>query len=179
MSNPSTTTSAWRRTVTRSGKSAVAALLAGGVMLVAACSSSGSTASSTHSVKANPAAHVSGSPAPAPSGTVNCKNLDSLRTSLVSLSHSSVSPSSATTIAADLTNIDKQLAALKGQPGGAFSSQANQLSASMDQIKKAAANLPAHSIAGARQLTGALTALKSKAQPAINEMNKLCPKSTT
>ena len=154
-------------------------MLAGGVMVVAACSSSGSTAASTHSVKANPAAHVSGSPMPAPSATVNCKNIDSLRTSLVSLSHTSVSPSSATTIAADLTNIEKQLAALKSQPGGAFSSQANQLSASLDQIKKAAANLSTHPIAGARQLTTALTALKSKAQPTVNEMNKLCPKSTT
>ena len=116
---------------------------------------------------------------PTASATVNCKSIDSLRASLVSLSHTSVSPGSATTIAADLTNIEKQLAALKGQPSGAFSSQANELSAAVDQIKKAAANLSADPTAGARQLTGALTALKSKAQPAINEMNKLCPKSTT
>jgi hypothetical protein len=179
MTNLSTTTPAGRRTVTRSARSAFAALLVGGLVLVSACSSGGSTAASTHSVKANPAAHVSGSAVPAPSATVNCKHIDSLRTSLVSLAHTSVSPGSATTIASDLTNIEKQLAALKSQPGGAFSSQASQLSASVDQIKKAAASLSAHPIAGARQLTGNLTALKSKAQPMINEMNKLCPKSTT
>jgi hypothetical protein len=176
MSNLSMTTPAWRRTVIRPVKSAVTALLVGGVMLVAACSSSGTTAS-TQNAKASPAAHVSGSAAAHVS--VNCKNVESLRSSLVSLSQTSVSPTSATTIAADLTNIQKQLAALKGQKNGAFSSQANQLSASMDQIRKAAAELPANPIAGAKKLTASLTALKSKAQPMINEMNKLCPKSTT
>jgi hypothetical protein len=179
MSNLSTTAPGWRRTVTRSATTAVAALLAGGMMLIAACSPSGSTASSAQSAKANPAAHVSGSPVPAATATVNCKTIDSLRASLVSLSHTSVSPGSATAVAADLTNIQKQLAALKSQPHGAFSSQANELTAAMDQIKKAAAELPAHPMAGARQLTGDLAALKSKAQPMISEMNKLCPKSTT
>lgn len=176
MSNLWTTTPAWRAAI-GSVRSAVTALVVGSVMLIAACSSSGSTASSTQSVKASPAAHVSGSPAA--NANVSCKNIDSLRASLMSLSRTSVSPTSATTIAADLTNIEKQLAALKGQPGGAFSSQAKELSASVDQIKKAAAELSAHPIAGARQLTGDITALKSKAQPAINEMNKLCPKSAT
>jgi hypothetical protein len=175
MSNLSTNTPACRRTVISSIRSAVTALLVGSVMLIAACSSSGTTASSTQKAQANPAAHVSG--APAANGTVSCKNIDSLRASLVSLSHTSVSPTSAGTIATDLKNIETQLAALKSQPGGAFSTQAKELTASVDEIKKAAAAISTHPLTAAKQLTGALTALKAKAQPMISEMNKLCPKS--
>src|SRR5258708_24052899 len=79
MSNLSTTTRGWRRTVIRSVRSAVTALLVGGVMLVAACSSSGTTASGAQNAKASPAAHVSGSAAA--HARVNCKNIDSLRAS--------------------------------------------------------------------------------------------------
>jgi hypothetical protein len=144
-------------------------------MLVAACGSSGSTAagaSISHS-----AAAVAGGSASAPA-KVNCANVDSLRRSLESLSHTSLSPSSAGTLTADLKNIQTQLAALKGHGGRQFSGTTSELTASVNQIQKAAAELEANPTAAITQLTTALTALKGKTPPVIKELNAACPKST-
>lgn len=144
-------------------------------MLVAACSSSGSTAGGASISK--PASAVAGGSGRA-SAKVNCANVDSLRRSLESLSHTSVSPSSAATLTADLKNVQTQLAALKGQGGGQLSGVTGELTASLNQIQKAAGELGTNPTAAITQLTTALTALKGKIPPVIKELNAACPKST-
>jgi hypothetical protein len=144
-------------------------------MLVAACGSSGSTAAGASISR--PASAVAGGSGRA-SAEVNCANVDSLRRSLESLSRTGVSPSSAGTLAADLKNIQTQVAALKGQGGGRFSGMTGELTASVNQIQKAAGELAANPTAAITQLTTALTALKGKIPPVIKELNAACPKST-
>jgi hypothetical protein len=144
-------------------------------MLIAACGSSGSTAASTS--RAQPASTVAGRSATA-SAKVNCANVNSLRGSLESLSRTSVSPSAAGTLTADLKNVQTQVAALKGQGGGQFSGMTGELTASVNQIQKAAGELATNPTAGITQLTTALTALKGKIPPVIKELNAACPKST-
>lgn len=149
--------------------------MAASPLLVAACGSSGSTAARTSSAK--PASAAAGASATA-SAKVNCANVNSLRRSLESLSHTSVSPSSAGTLAADLKNVQTQLAALKGQGGGKFSAMTGDMTASVNQIQKAAGELAANPTSATKQLTAALTALKAKIPPVIKELNAACPKST-
>lgn len=148
----------------------IAALLCAGTMLVGACSSNGAPTASAVSA---------GTGSPAGQAKVNCAAVDSLRGSLQSLSHTSVSPSSASTLTKDLTNVQKQLATLKTQGGGRFSSLTKDLSASVDQITKAAGELTTNPAAAVKDLTAALTGLKGKIHPAIAELNKACPKSGT
>jgi hypothetical protein len=106
-----------------------------------------------------------------------CKHVDSLRTSLESLTHMQLNASSAAKVRTDLTNIETQLAALKGQGGSAFSSQISQLSASLDKVKGAAnsmSNPPTPS-----QVTAVVTALsqlKTQSKSALAAMNAACPK---
>jgi hypothetical protein len=144
-------------------------------MLVAACGSSGSTAAVKSSAK--PASAAAGASATA-SAKVNCANVNSLRRSLESLSHTSVNPSSAAALTADLKNAQTQLAALKGQGGGHFSAMTSDLTASVNQIQKAAGQLAANPTPAIKQLTAALTALKAKIPLAIKELNAACPKPT-
>jgi hypothetical protein len=105
-----------------------------------------------------------------------CKHVDALRTSLQSLTHMQLNSSSAAKIRTDLTNIQTQLAALKGQGSGAFSSQINQLSASVSKVKKAASSMSNPPTSS--QVTAVVTALaelKAKSQTARAAMNKECP----
>ena len=144
-------------------------------MLVAACGSSGSTTAGASI--SQPASAVAGGSGRA-SAKVNCANVDSLRRSLESLSHTSVSPGSAGTLTADLKNIQTQLVALKGQGDGHFLAVTNDLTVSVNQIQNAATGLAANPTSAIKQLTAALTALKAKIPPAIKELNAACPKST-
>jgi hypothetical protein len=89
-----------------------------------------------------------------------------------------VSPSSTAALTADLKNIQTQLAALKGQGGGHFMAMTSDLTASVNQIQKAAGQLAANQTSATKQLTAALTALKAKIPPVIKELNAACPKST-
>jgi hypothetical protein len=148
----------------------IAALLCGGMMLIAACSSNGTPAASAVSA---------GTGSPAGQAKVNCATVDSLRGSLQSLQHTSVSLSSAGTLTKDLTNVSKQLAALKTQGGGQFSGLTSDLSGSVNQITKAAGELTTNPAAAVRQLTTALTELKGKIGPSIAQLDKACPKSGT
>jgi len=175
MSNESITGRSRRKKVARRAWWVIAVLVAAGPMLVAACGSSGSAAGGASISR--PASAVAGGSGTA-SAKVNCANVDSLRRSLESLSHTSVSPSSAATLAADLKNIQTQLTALKGQGGGQFSGMTGELTASLNQIQKAAGVLATNPTAGITQLTTALTALKGKIPPVIKELNAACPKST-
>src|SRR5258706_2036012 len=150
-------------------KTAAAVLIAGATVVLAACSSgtgssAGGTAapgttsaarsSSTHSGSpmASSASPKSSSVSPAASAgspkggsgspmanKSTCKHVDSLRTSLQDLNHLQLNPSSASKLRTDLTNIEKQLAALKSQGGNsALSGQVKQLSTSVAKVKKAA-----------------------------------------
>jgi hypothetical protein len=88
-----------------------------------------------------------------------------------------VSPSSAKTLTADLTNISTQLTKLHGQGSAQFMSAINQVSSSVAQIEKAAAELSTNPTAAVQSLTTALTGLKGKVQPAVAQMNSACPQS--
>jgi len=107
-----------------------------------------------------------------------CKHVNSLRTSLQDLNHLNMSASSASKIRADLTNIQAQLAALKGHAGSsALSTQLNQLSTSVDTVKKAANSLSTPPTTA--QITAVVTALKqlkAQSRTALAAMNAACPK---
>lgn len=126
-------------------------------------------------MSASPSA-VPPSASPAASVKVNCKDISKLRTSLTSLTTTKISPSSAGMLTADLKNIESELKTLKGQAGGAFAGQANSLTASINQIKKASAMLGTNPVAAVKQLTTSLTGLKAKAGPVLAELNTVCPK---
>jgi uncharacterized protein YaaR (DUF327 family) len=92
------------------------------------------------------------------------------------LSHVSVSPGSGVTIATDLTNVERQLAALKSQGTGQFSAQANQLTAAVAAIKKDGQALDkSPTPTNFTKFTNAVKNFKTTAQPIIKEMQTLCP----
>jgi hypothetical protein len=70
------------------------------------------------------------------------------------------------------------MAALKGQGGGQFSGVTGELTASVNEIQKAAGELATNPTAAIKQLTTALGELKAKIPPIIKELNAACPKST-
>jgi hypothetical protein len=152
-------------------------LVAGCAVGLAACSSGTSTSSSTHS-----AAPRTTSPAASPSHSgsashATCKHVSSLRASLETLTHLQLNAASATQIRTNLSNIQTQLSALKGQGGGAFSHQVKQLSNSLDQVKKAAANLGSPPSGGqVTKVVTALSGLRHQSRAALAQMNAACPK---
>lgn len=101
-------------------------------------------------------------------------HINSIRTSLTSLTHVSVNSTSASKLATDLTNIQSHLTALKGQNLGAFSPQAKQLTAELDKLKKDAAGLSSDPTKAAKMLNADLSSLKHKAGPMIVEMRMIC-----
>ncbi len=149
-----------------------------GAALIAGCSTS-STSTTSQSPSAPPTSATSqptsatASPTTSASQAV-CVHINSLRTSLTDLTHIKVSASSAGQLTKDLTNIQTQLAALKGQSLGAFSTSASQLMASLNKINKDAEELGTNPTAAAKALSTDLTALKNKAGPMITEMKTIC-----
>jgi hypothetical protein len=103
-----------------------------------------------------------------------CVHINSLRTSLTSLTHIKVSPTSASQLTKDLANIQTQLTALKGQNVGGFSTQASQLTADVNKIKTDAAALSTNPTKAATGLTKHLTTVKTKAGPMIKQMKTVC-----
>lgn len=165
---------------TKQHKWNLAAVSLGSIGLLAAC---GSSATSNSTGAAAPSAsppvsvsvHAASGPA-ASSSAIPCAQITALRTSLTKLSHTTVSPASAGQLTADLTNIENQVAALKGAGGGAYSAQASQLSAALTQITKDAQTLATHpTAANATALTTAVQKLKTTAQPMIKQMQTVCP----
>jgi hypothetical protein len=128
-----------------------------------------------------PAASASGSKAAAGPGSSSgapCAQITALRATLTDLSHTSVSPTSAGRIAADLGKAEQELAALRSQGAGAFSAQANQLTNALNAIKSDASALATNpSSANLTKLTDAVSSFKSTAQPVIKEMDTACPSS--
>jgi hypothetical protein len=103
-----------------------------------------------------------------------CVHINSIRTSLTSLTHLKVSSTSASQLTTDLANIQTHLSALKGQDLGAFTPAAKQLTAELGKIKKDTAGLSADPSKAAMALNADLTTLKHKAGPMIVEMKKVC-----
>lgn len=177
-------------TITRSGgpkrpagrtRLIVAALTCGGVALIAGCSSSSpsgaSGASGANKAPKPPGTSAASPGSPTASGKPNaaaCVHINSVRTSLTSLTHITVSAKSASQLAKDLANIDSQLSALKGQNLGSFSAQASELRAEMSKINKDAAELNTNPAKGAKALTADLTVVRTKAGPMIVQMKKVC-----
>lgn len=146
-------------------RQAIAAVSMCGAVILAGCGSSG-TSSSPSPAAASPSA----SPA------IPCAQITSLRNSLVDLTHVPASQASAGRISADLSNIRKQLTALKNQATGAFASQASQLSAALETVAKSAGTLASNpSSANLTGLHVALDHLESTAQTLIGEMKAVCP----
>jgi hypothetical protein len=147
---------------------AVGVLGAGGALLVAGCGSS-STSTMTHSP--SPSASASGVSA------ATCVHINSLRTSLTHLTTLKISASSAGQLTSDLTNIQTQLNALKGQNVGSFSAQEGQLASSLTQIKQSSAQLATNPTAASKSLSKELTTLKTNSGPMIAEMKTVCKSS--
>lgn len=180
------------RTRIRRWKAALplAAPVIGGALVLAACSTSATSPSSTASptgsagpVVSPSTSHPMSSSAPAPpvpsssAASVSaeaCKHVDSLRTSLNSLSHVPFTMSSQAVITSDLKNIKAQADALKSEP--AFSSSASQLNGAVDQVQKAAAGMGATpSPTQLQAVVAALDGLKSTAQPMAAKFKSACP----
>lgn len=147
-----------------------AILVTGGLVLLGACSSN--TSSSGGGATKSPAMTHTASPASA----ATCKHVASLKTSLLSLSHQSLSASAQTKIRKDLTNVQTQLAAIKSSGNGTLSSQASSLSSSLSQVEKAANNMSSPPTASqVKGVIRALGGLQINAQTAIPAMKKACP----
>src|SRR6185437_1230056 len=132
----------WRRRPVGRARLVIAVLSCSGAVLIAGCSSPGPSGDTkapkpagTSAASKSPAGATS-VPASASASAAACVHINSLRTSLTSLTHVKVSSASASTLTTDLANIESQLGALKGQDLGAFSKQADQLMAHLDKIKK-------------------------------------------
>jgi len=154
---------------------AAVAVIAGVMAIAAACSSGPSTGGSggTASRTASPPPHT-GSPT---ANTTACKHVDSVRKSLQDLTHLQLSASSATKIRTDLSNIQAQLAMLKGEGvGPPLSNSLNQLAASLKQVEKAAKGLSAPpSASEITAVVSALSALKTQSASTIAAMRAACP----
>ena len=101
-------------------------------------------------------------------------HINSLRTSLTDVTHIKVTATSAGQLSKDLSNIQVQLNALRGENLGSFSTQADELRADINKIRKDAAELSSNPTKAAKALTTDLATLKTKAGPMIVEMKKVC-----
>lgn len=161
-------------------KMTAAILVAGCAMGLAACSSAPSTSSSKHTAAPRTTSPAT-TPAPTGTGTASqaaCKHVNSLRGSLESLSHMQLSVGSEGQIRTNVANIETQLHALKGHTTGALSNQVNQLSTSVNEVKKAASNLSTPPTSSqATKVVTALSGLQAQSKSAVAEMKAACPKS--
>ncbi len=160
-------------------KMTAALLVAGCAVGLAACSSGTSTSGSSPTAAPRTTSQ-SASPAQSGAATANqatCKQVNSLRGSLETLTHLQLNASSASQIRTNLTKIQTQLSELKHQGGGAFSHQVNQLSDSLNKVKKAAGNLSTPP--SGSQITAVVTALsglRTQSKTTVAQMNAACPK---
>jgi hypothetical protein len=129
----------------------------------------GSSGSST------PATSGSGTPASGSGSAVPCAQITALKSTLTSISQTSVRPASAPRLASDLAQAEQQLNALKSQTGP-FAAQANQLSGALTAIKNDAASLLKNPTpTNLTNLINAVNSFKSTAEPLIKEMQTACP----
>jgi len=149
-----------------------AAVLGVGAILVAGCSSSTSSVSVKPS---SPSTSKSSGSAAAGAIAVPCKNVNSLRTSLTSLSHTKISPSSTAQLTNDLKNVKAQLTTLEDKTTGTLKTQLDGVNDSVNNITKASKQLNTSPMTAIRSLTTNLVALKAKAGPVIDELKTACP----
>jgi hypothetical protein len=103
-----------------------------------------------------------------------CQHARRLQASLASLTHVKLNASSAGVITSDLKTIQAQVAALKSAPG--FQAHAQQLSASLNQVKKAAHGLGTSPSPGqVGTIVTALSGLRAQAGSTMSQLHKLCP----
>ena len=183
MTEETTTRPGWRMRPVGSARLAIMTLTCSGAVLIAGCTSSGTSASKapktsgTSAARRSPAGTASAAAAAgAKASSVACVHINSLRTSLTSLTHVKVSAASASKLTTDLGNMQSELGALKGQHLGAFSAKANELMARLNKINKDAAELNSSPTKAAMALNSDLTNLKTKAGPMIAEMRVVCRK---
>ncbi|HYK32548.1 MAG TPA: hypothetical protein VEV63_11325 [Streptosporangiaceae bacterium] len=180
MTEVTITRSGWPRRPGGRARLAVVALTCSGAALIAGCTSGSPNAANkapggTSAAKQSPS--DAASPSPGGSPTVSqavCVHINSLRTSLTSVTHIKVSATSAGQLSKDLANIQTQLTALKGENLGSFSTQAKELTADINKIKKDAAELSTNPTVAAKSLTTDLATLKTKAGPMVVQMKKVC-----
>jgi len=147
-------------------------------------SHSGSAMAKSASATTSPASPTASSvpPAASPGATTanksTCKHVNALRTSLQDLNQLNLGVSSADKIRADLASIQTHLAAIKHNgASSALSSQLNQLSTSVDNVRKAANGLSTPPTTGQiSAIVAALTQLKSQSKTALAAMNAACPR---
>ncbi len=156
-----------------------AAAVLGSIALLAACGSS-LTGCTTHAAAAPPVTpSVSASGLATSSPAIPCAQIASLRASLTKLGHTAASLTSAAELSTELRDLGRQLGALKGQVGRAFSAQISQLSSDLGQITKQAGTLALHpSAANLTALTGAVQRLKTSSEPMIKKIKAIktaCP----
>ncbi len=153
-------------------------LTLGAAAAVAACSSSTTSSSSPSASPAttSPTTSPTASPTTGSPSSATCQHVSSLRASLTSLTHLTLSANAASQIRKDVTNIETQLAALKGEASGAFATQLNQLNAAVSQVTAAAAKMGSPPTGAQTQaVITALSNLKTKSASAIAAMNAACP----
>jgi hypothetical protein len=180
MTEESITRSGWPRRPGGRVRLAVVALTCSGAALIAGCTSGNPSAANkapkapgTSAAKQSPTDAASPTGSPSVSQAV-CVHINSLRTSLTSVTHIKVSASSAGQLSKDLANIQAQLTALKGENLGSFSAQAKELTADINKIKKDAAELTTNPTQAAKSLTTDIATLKTKAGPMVVQMKKVC-----
>jgi hypothetical protein len=144
----------------------------GGTALLAACSSAGP--GSTAAGAASPSASASG--LASASATISCPSITALRASLTNLEHLQVNQQTAGQVGADIGNLDKQLAAVKGQAQGAYSRQSAQLTAAVLSVTRDARALVAHpSVTNLEAVESAVSALRASSQSLIADLRAACP----
>ena len=176
------TRSGWPRRPGGRARLAVVALTCIGAALIAGCSSGSPNAANktpkppgTSAAKQSPKDEASASPTGSPSvSQAVCVHINSLRTSLTDVTHIKVTATSAGQLSKDLSNIQVQLNALRGENLGSFSAQADELRADINKIKKDAAELSTNPTMAAKSLTTDLAHLKTKAGPMVASMKKVC-----
>ncbi len=151
-----------------------AAVVGTGALMLVGCSSA-STSSAKPSAPTSPATSKSAAAAPA-SSQAPCKEINSLRGSLTSLTKTKISPSSSAQLTSDLKNVQKQLTTLKGKASGTFKTQLDGMETALNNVKKASGQLTTNPSGAVKSLTTNLTALKAQAGPVITELNTACPK---
>jgi hypothetical protein len=146
----------------------------GGTALLAACSSAGPGSTAAGAASPSASASVSGlASAPA---TISCPSITALRASLTNLEHLQVNQQTAGQVGADIGNLDKQLAAVKGQAQGAYSRQSAQLTAAVLSVTRDARALVAHpSVTNLEAVESAVSALRASSQSLIADLRAACP----
>jgi hypothetical protein len=136
-------------TGTRPAWWSAAAVALGAGMLAVACSS-GSTPASDTSASATPSA--------TPTATsVVCQDAAALRTSIHTLTHSSVSKGDAATIKSNLAQVQSDLTTLTTHAKGEWQAQTSDLKAALDKLQPAVSDLS--SSPSASTVAGVVSAL--------------------